>query len=121
MPRTKKGMKNFYSVKNLDLAFFFFWKKTLMQRFTKSGNLDNDEAISLNQLVISSLGNVGNSLAAVNVDRMKAVHNSIHHALLVKQFVPKSTQTFSVEKHTPVELKKNFFSVFLRSTFSIEL
>lgn len=92
-----------------------------MQRFTKSGNLDNDEAISLNQLVLSSLGNVGNSLAAVNVDRMKAVHNSIHHALLVKQFVPKSTQTFSVEKHTPVELKKFFFSVFLRSTFSIEL
>lgn len=80
-----------------------------MQRFTKPGNLDNDEAISLNQLVLLSLGNVGNCLAAVNVDRMKAVHNSIHHELLVKQFVPKSTQTFSVEKHTPVEF---FFQCF---------
>ncbi len=91
-----------------------------MQRFTKPGHLDNDEAISLNQLVLSSLGNVGNGLAAVNV-RIKAVHNNIHHALLVKLFVPKSTQTFSVGIHTAVELKRLFFSVFLRSTFSIEL
>lgn len=61
-----------------------------MQRFTKPGNLDNDEAISLNPLVLSSPGNVGNSLAAVNGDRMKTVHNNIHHALLFKQFEPKS-------------------------------
>lgn len=60
------------------------------------------------------------SETAVNFDRMKAVHNGIHHPLQVKQFVPKSTQTCSVEKHTPLELSL-FFSVFLRSTFFIEL
>ncbi len=27
MPRTKKGMEKLYSVKNLDLAFFFFLEK----------------------------------------------------------------------------------------------
>lgn len=89
MPHTKikkgKGKKK-RKTYTLDDTFLFL-KKPLMQRFTKPGNLDNDEAIRLNTLVLSSPGNVGNSLAAVNVDRMKAVHNNnIHHALLFKQF-----------------------------------